>query len=70
VGVMCGGPRVNVKVERGSTFACARCFSCITSVLICACEAGWGLRPCARQDCATVEIHLNGVCFHMNFSLQ
>lgn len=61
VGVINEGPRVDVEVEPRSTFAFARGFSCIASVLICARGAGWGLRPYAREGCATVEIHLIGL---------
>ena len=51
-------PRVNVKVERGSTFTFTRGFSYITSILIYARKASSSLRPYARKNYATVEIHL------------
>ena len=53
-------PRVNVKVERGSTFTFTRVFSYITSILIYARKASSSLRPYARKNYATVEIHLKG----------
>ena len=51
-------PRVNVKVERGSTFTFTRGFSYITSISIYARKASSSLRPYARKNYATVEIHL------------
>ena len=50
-------PRVNVKVERGSTFTFTRGSSYITSILIYARKASSSLRPYARKNYATVEIH-------------
>ena len=50
--------RVNVKVERGSTFTFTRGFSYITSILIYARKASLSLRPHARKNYVTVEIHL------------
>ena len=52
-------PRVNVKVERGSTFTFTRGFSYMASILIYARKASSSLRPYARKNYATVEIHLN-----------
>ena len=51
-------PRVNVKVEPRSTFTFTRGFSYITSILIYARKASSSLRPYARKNYATVEIHL------------
>ena len=51
-------PRVNVKVERGSTFTFTGGFSYIASILIYARKASESLRPYARKNYATVEIHL------------
>ena len=54
-------PRVNVKVEPRSTFTFTRGFSYITSILIYARKTRSSLRPYARKNYATVEIHLNEV---------
>ena len=52
--------RVNVKVEPRSTFTFTRGFSHITSILNYARKASSSLRPYARKNYATVEIHLKG----------
>ena len=52
-------PRVNEKVEPRSTFTFTRGFSYITSILIYARKASESLRPYARKNYATVEIHLD-----------
>ena len=52
-------PRENVKVEPRSTFTFTRGFSYINSILIYARKASWSLRPYARKNYATVEIHLH-----------
>ena len=49
---------VNVKVEPRSTFTFTRGFSYITSILIYARKASLSLRPYARTNYETVEIHL------------
>ena len=59
-------PRVNVKVERGSTFTFTRGFSYITSISIYARKASSSLRPYARKNYATVEIHLKAIQIFLN----
>ena len=55
---MYGRSDVNVKVERGSTFTFTRDFSYIVSILFTHVKPVKSLRPYARKNYATVEIHL------------
>ena len=58
---MYGRSDVNVKVERGSTFPFTRGFSYIVYILFTHVKPVKSLRPYARKNYATVEIHLKSV---------
>ena len=57
------GKRYEKILDRRSPQLRSRGFSYITSILIYARKASSSLRPYARKNYATVEIHLKGGCF-------